>query len=153
MIRKVYLRSFTPNELPHKFEAGTSAIAEAIGLGAAVDYLSEIGMDAVAAHEHELMGYAIERLAEVSGLTLLGPTLEERGGVAAFTLLGIHPHDVAQLLDRDGIAVRAGHHCAMPLHDKYGLPATTRASFYLYNTRDEIDRLVVGLEKVKTLFG
>jgi cysteine desulfurase/selenocysteine lyase len=153
MIRKVFLRSFAPNELPHKFEAGTPAIAEAIGLGAAVDYLTEIGMDAVAAHEHELIGYAMERLAEVGGLTLLGPTHENRGGVAAFTLQGIHPHDIAQLLDQDGIAVRAGHHCAMPLHDKYKIPATTRASFYIYNSKDEIDLLITGLEKVKVLFG
>ena len=107
----------------------------------------------IAAHEHRIMGYAMDRLAEVTGLTLMGPALEQRGGVASFTLEGIHPHDIAQILDQDGVAVRAGHHCAMPLHDKYGLPATTRASFYLYNTKDEIDRLVVGLEKVKTLFG
>ena len=153
MIRRVQLRSFTPNDLPYKFEAGTPAIAEAIGLGAAVDYLGSIGMDAIAAHEHRIMTYAMERLSEVSGLKLLGPTLDQRGGVAAFTLAGIHPHDVAQILDEDGIAVRAGHHCAMPLHDKFGIPATTRASFYLYTSEDEIDRLVNGLEKVKAVFG
>ncbi len=153
MIRKVYLRSFTPNDLPHKYEAGTPAVAEAIGLGTAVDYLSEIGMEQVAAHEHAIMGYAMDRLAEVSGLRLLGPGLEKRGGVASFTLEGIHPHDVAQILDQDGVAVRAGHHCAMPLHDRYHIPATTRASFYLYTTTGEIDALVNGLEKVKSIFG
>ena len=153
MIRKVSLRSFTPNDLPHKFEAGTPAIAEAIGLGAAVDYLSSIGMDAIAAYEHELTRYAMDRLSEVSGLEILGPIAEQRGGVTSFTLKGIHPHDIAQLLDNEGIAVRAGHHCAMPLHDKYHIPATTRASFYLYTTKGEIDRLIVGIENVKKVFG
>ncbi len=153
MIRKVYLRTFTPNDLPHKYEAGTPAVAEAVGLGAAVDYLSEIGMDQIAAHEQHIMGYAMDRLSEVSGLRLLGPALEKRGGVASFTLEGIHPHDVAQILDQDGVAVRAGHHCAMPLHDRYHIPATTRASFYLYTTTEEVDALVNGLEKVKSIFG
>jgi len=153
MIRKVYLRSFTPNDLPYKFEAGTPAIAEAIGLGTAVDYLNAIGMDAIANHEQELTRYAMDRLSEVSGLMLLGPTAEQRGGVTSFTLQGIHPHDIAQILDGEGIAVRAGHHCAMPLHDKYQIPATTRASFYLYTTKDEIDCLVEGIEKVKKVFG
>jgi cysteine desulfurase/selenocysteine lyase len=153
MIRKVYLRSFTPNDLPHKFEAGTPAVAEAVGLGAAVDYLSAIGMEQIAAHEQQIMSYAMDRLSEVSGLRLLGPALDKRGGVASFTLEGIHPHDVAQILDQDGVAVRAGHHCAMPLHDRYHIPATTRASFYLYTTTEEIDTLVNGLEKVKSIFG
>lgn len=153
MIRKVQLRSFLPNDLPHKFEAGTPAIAEAIGLGAAVEYLSTIGMERVAAHESELIAYTLERLQEVSGLQVIGPSAEKRGGVAAFTLKGIHPHDVAQILDSVGLAVRAGHHCAMPLHEKFGLPATTRASLYLYNTKEEIDLLVQGLEKVKRMFG
>lgn len=152
MIRKVYLRTFTPNDLPHKFEAGTPSIAEAIGLGAAVDYLKRIGMDAIAQHEHAIAAYAIDRLSEVSGLTLLGPGADQRGGVASFTLKDIHPHDVAQILDADGIAVRAGHHCAMPLHDKYQIPASTRASFYLYSTTAEVDRLIEGLEKVKRVF-
>jgi cysteine desulfurase/selenocysteine lyase len=152
MIRKVYLRTFAPNELPYKFEAGTSAIAEAIGLGAAVDYLSAIGMENIAAYEHQITAYAMEKLALVPGLRLLGPKIDFRGGVTAFSLEGIHPHDVAQVLDSDGIAVRAGHHCAMPLHDKYGLPATTRASYYLYTTEEEIDRLVVSLHKVLELF-
>lgn len=153
MIKKVHLRSFTPNTLPHKFEAGTPAIAEAIGFGAAVDYLSSIHMEQVAAYEHEITAYALERLSEISGLHLLGPGHEHKGGVAAFTLDGIHPHDVAQILDGEGVAVRAGHHCAMPLHEKYGIPASTRASFYFYNTREEIDILAESLEKVKRLFG
>jgi cysteine desulfurase/selenocysteine lyase len=152
MIRKVYLRTFTPNDLPHKFEAGTPSIAEAIGLGTAVDYLKRIGMDAIAQHEHAIATYAIDRLSEVSGLTLLGPGADQRGGVTSFTLKDIHPHDVAQILDADGIAVRAGHHCAMPLHDKYQIPASTRASFYLYSTTAEVDRLIEGLEKVKRVF-
>lgn len=153
MIRRVYLREFKVNDLPYKFEAGTPAIAEAVGLGAAVDYLASIGMDVIAAHEHALISYALERLEEVPGLRVYGPSAAHKGGVAAFALEGVHPHDVAQVLDRDGIAVRAGHHCAMPLHDRYDLPATTRASFYLYNTTAEIDRLIDGLYKVKKLFG
>ncbi len=153
MIKEVKLRSFRPNTLPHKFEAGTPAIAEAVGFGAAVDYLSALGMDAVAAHEHEITEYALERLEEVPGVKVFGPGAENKGGVAAFTLDGVHPHDVAQILDRDGIAVRAGHHCAQPLHEKFGIPATSRASFYLYNTKDEVDILVNGIYKVKELFG
>jgi len=153
MIKKVYLRSFTPNDLPHKFEAGTPAVAEAIGLGAAVDYLSEIGMQDVAEHEQKIIRYALEQLNHVKGVKVIGPAAAHKGGVAAFTLEGVHPHDVAQILDSDGIAVRAGHHCAMPLHDKYCLPATTRASFYLYNTEDEVDKLAAGLRKVQKVFG
>jgi cysteine desulfurase / selenocysteine lyase len=153
MIKKVYLRSFTPNELPHKFEAGTAAIAEVIGFGAAVDYLTEIGMDSIAEHEHSMTAYGLDRLSEVPGLIVYGPTLDQKGGVLSFSMKGVHPHDVAQILDEDGIAVRAGHHCAMPLHDKLNLTATTRASFYLYSTLDEVDRLATGLEKVIQLFG
>ncbi|MEW6179502.1 MAG: cysteine desulfurase [Chloroflexota bacterium] len=153
MIKKVYLRQFTPNELPHKFEAGTPAIAEAIGFSAAVDYLSRVGMDRIAAYEHEIIHYALEALSEIEGLKVYGPSADQKGGVASFTMRGIHPHDVSQILDREGIAVRAGHHCAMPLHEKFGLPATTRASFYLYNTREEVDHLVRGLAKVKKIFG
>jgi len=153
MIKKVYLRSFSPNDLPHKFEAGTPAIAEAIGFGAAIDYLSAIGMERVAAHEHEIIGYALEALSEIEGLRIYGPPAEQKGAVASFTMRGIHPHDVSQIGDSEGIAVRAGHHCAMPLHEKFGLPATTRASFYLYNSREEVDRLVRGLAKVKKIFG
>jgi len=153
MIKRVYLREFKVNDLPYKFEAGTPAIAEAVGLGAAVDYLESVGMDAVAAHEREIIAYALERLEEVPGVKVYGPPAEKKGGVAAFSLAGVHPHDIAQVLDRDGVAVRAGHHCAMPLHDRFNLPATARASFYLYNTTADVDRLVAGLYKVKQLFG
>ncbi len=153
MIRRVYLHEFKANDLPYKFEAGTPAIAEAVGLGAAVDYLTGIGMDAIHAHEKSIIAYALERLEEVPGLKVYGPPAERRGGVAAFTFEGVHPHDVAQVLDRDGLAVRAGHHCAMPLHDRFDLPATSRASFYLYNVPDEVDRLIEGLYRVKKMFG
>ncbi|HSO13129.1 MAG TPA: cysteine desulfurase [Anaerolineales bacterium] len=153
MIKEVKLRSFRPNSLPHKFEAGTPAIAEAVGFGAAVDYLISVGMDNISAHEHELTEYALERLVEIPGVKLFGPDAGHKGGVAAFILDGIHPHDVAQILDKDGIAVRAGHHCAQPLHEKFGIPATSRASFYLYNTKEEVDLLVNGIYKVKELFG
>jgi len=153
MIKRVHLRSFTPNEIPHKFEAGTPAIAEAVGFGAAIDYLSGIGMAAVAAHERAIITYALERLEEIPGVSVFGPTADHKGGVASFTLQGVHPHDIAQILDTDGIAIRAGHHCAMPLHDKFHLPATARASFYLYNTEQEVDQLVNGIYKVKTIFG
>lgn len=153
MIKEVKLRSFRPNDLPYKFEAGTPAIAEAVGFGAAVDYLTEIGMENIAAHEHEITAYALERLEEIPGVNLFGPSAEKKGGVASFTLQGVHPHDVAQILDSVGIAVRAGHHCAQPLHEKFGIPATSRASFYLYSTPDEVDQLVAGIYKVKQYFG
>jgi cysteine desulfurase/selenocysteine lyase len=153
MIKEVKLRSFRANTLPHKFEAGTPAIAEAIGLGAAVDYLTKIDMNDIAAHEHEITEYALDRLEEIPGVKLFGPSADKKGGVAAFTLEGVHPHDVAQILDQDGIAVRAGHHCAQPLHEKFGIPATSRASFYLYSTKEEVDLLVKGLYKVKEMFG
>jgi len=153
MIKEVKLRSFRPNSIPYKFEAGTPAIAEAVGFGAAVDYLTKIGMTNIAAHEHEITEYALERLEEIPGVKVFGPSADKKGGVASFTLDGVHPHDVAQILDRDGIAVRAGHHCAQPLHEKFGIPATTRASFYLYNTKEEVDLLVNGIYKVKKMFG
>lgn len=153
MIKEVKLRSFRPNDLPYKFEAGTPAIAEAVGLGAACDYLTGIGMDAIAAHEHEITEYALERLEEVPGLKLFGPTAQEKGGVAAFTLDCAHPHDVAQILDTVGIAIRAGHHCAQPLHEKFNIPATSRASFYLYSAKEEVDLLIDGIYKVKKYFG
>ena len=152
MIKEVKLRSFRANTLPHKFEAGTPAIAEAVGFGEAVDYLSGIGMGNISAYEHEITEYALDRLEEIPGVRVLGPSADKKGGVAAFTLEGVHPHDVAQILDRDGIAVRAGHHCAQPLHEKFGIPATSRASFYLYNTKDEVDLLVNGIYKVKEMF-
>ena len=153
MIKRVYLREFKANDLPHKFEAGTPAIAEAIGFGAAVDYLTAVGMDFIHDYEREIIAYAIERLEEVPGIKIYGPKAERKGGVAAFSFGGVHPHDVAQILDSDGVAVRAGHHCAMPLHDRFKLPATTRASFYLYNTKSEVDKLIEGLYKVKKMFG
>jgi cysteine desulfurase / selenocysteine lyase len=153
MIKTVHLHSFTPNSLPHKFEAGTPAIAEAIGFGAAVDYLNRLGMEAVAAHEQELIAYALERLEEIPGLRVFGPPADKKGGVAAFTLEGVHPHDIAQILDRSGVAIRAGHHCAQPLHEKFGITATARASFYLYSLKEEVDKLVDGIYEVKKIFG
>ena len=153
MIKKVFLRSFAANDLPHKFEAGTPAIAEAVGFGAAVDYLESVGMEDIAAHEREITAYGLDRLAEIPGVAVYGPAIEHKGGVISFTMRNAHPHDVAQLLDRGGVAVRAGHHCAMPLHQKLGLPATTRASFYLYSTFEEVDRLAAGLFDVAKMFG
>jgi len=152
MIKRVKLREFVPNELPYKFEAGTPSIAEAIGLGEAVDFLNDVGMDAVHAHERILVDHAMERLAEVPGVHQFGPAPERRGGVISFTFEDIHPHDVAQILDSQGIAVRAGHHCAMPLHESMGIPASTRASFYLYNTLEEIDSFIEALYKVREVF-
>lgn len=153
MIRRVQLDGFTTNDIPYKFEAGTPAIAEAIGFGVAIDYLENLGMDNVFAHEQEMIAYALERLEEVPGLRVYGPEAEAKGGVASFTFEGVHPHDVAQILDQDGIAVRAGHHCAMPIHEKLCIPATTRASFYIYNTTEEVDALIEGLYEVKKIFG
>lgn len=153
MIKSVQLQSFTADDIPHKFEAGTPAIAEAIGFGKAVDYLETLGMEAVAAHEQEIAAYAIERLSEIPGVRVYGPPAEYKGAVASFYVEGAHAHDVAQILDYEGIAVRAGHHCAQPLHTRFNLPATSRASFYLYNTLDEVDRLVEGIHKVQDIFG
>jgi cysteine desulfurase/selenocysteine lyase len=153
MIKRVKMRSFVPNDLPHKFEAGTPAIAEAVGLGAAVDYLESVGMDVIAAHEHELTFYALDRLEEVPGVWVFGPSADKKGGVAAFTFDGVHPHDVSQVVDVEGVAVRAGHHCAMPLHEKFEITATVRASFYLYNVKSEVDKLIEALYKVKEIFG
>lgn len=152
MIKKVELRSFKANSIPHKFEAGTPAIAEAIGFGAAVDYLQDVGMDEIAAQEQVVVNYAIERLSEVPGVEVYGPEGKDRGGVTAFNMEGVHAHDVAQILDGDGIAVRAGHHCAMPLHDKLGIPASTRASYYLYNSIEDVDKLIASLYRVKEIF-
>jgi cysteine desulfurase/selenocysteine lyase len=152
MIRSVTLTHSTWNELPWKFEAGTMNIAEAVGLGAAVQYLEALGMDNVFAHDRELAAYTMQRLAEVPGVKLLGPPAERRGGVVAFTVEGVHPHDVATVLDRDGVCVRAGHHCAMPLHDALGVPASARASFHCYSLREDVDALVAGLLKVRKVF-
>jgi len=152
MIRRVRLDGFTTAEIPWKFEAGTPAIAQAIGLGAAVDFLNEVGIDAVHAHEEKITGYALDRLSEVPGVTVYGPEMAVRAGVLSFTMVGLHPHDVAQILDDDGIAVRAGHHCTMPIHERFDIPASVRASFYLYNTEEEVDLLVEGLHKVIQVF-
>jgi cysteine desulfurase/selenocysteine lyase len=154
MISDVDIDRFTWNTIPWRFEAGTPNVAEAVGLGAAVDYLQGLGMDRVRAHEVDVTGYALKRLGEIDGLRIYGPSeVEHRGGMVSFTLGGIHPHDVAQVLDADGIAVRAGHHCAKPLLRRLGVQATTRASFYLYSTTEEVDALVAGLDKVKRFFG
>jgi cysteine desulfurase/selenocysteine lyase len=153
MIRKVTVEKTTWNELPHKFEAGTPPIAQAVGLGAAVDYLGEVGLEGIERHEAELVEHALGRLGEVPGVTVYGPPAERRGGIVSFNVEGIHPHDVAQIVDRDGVAVRAGHHCNQPLMTRLGVAATTRASFYLYTLPEEIDRLVEGIHKARTLFG
>jgi len=154
MIETVTMPVSTYAALPHKYEAGTPPIAEAVGLGAAVDYLTGIGMDAVAAHEHEITAYALNALSTVSGLRVLGPTeAVDRGGAISFTVADVHPHDVAQILDGDGVAVRAGHHCGRPLHQRFGISASTRASSYLYTTQAEVDALIVGVEKAKRFFG
>ncbi len=152
MIRRVSVEKTTWAELPHKFEAGTPPVAEAVALGAAIDYLEGIGLEAIAAHEHELTAYALERLGKLPGLTLYGPPLERRAGIVSFNLEGIHPHDVAQILDADGVCVRAGHHCNQPLMHKLGVSATSRASFYLYSLPEEVDRLVTGLQRVQEIF-
>jgi cysteine desulfurase/selenocysteine lyase len=152
MINSVRVDKTTWGELPHKFEAGTSPIAEAYGLGLAIDYLEAIGLDAIEAYEHELAAYALGKLAEVRGLELYGPTAERRAGVVSFNLAGIHPHDVAQILDLQGVAIRAGHHCCQPLMHKLGVAATNRASFYLYTITEEIDQLVEGLHAVRKVF-
>jgi cysteine desulfurase / selenocysteine lyase len=153
MIRKVQFEETTWGDLPHKFEAGTSPIAEAVGFGAAVDYLNEVGLDAIEQYEHDLVAYALERLVDVPGIKLYGPAPEKRAGIVSFNMEGIHPHDVAQVLDWEGVAIRAGHHCCQPLMAKLGVAATNRASFYLYTLPDEIDRLADGLLRARKVFG
>jgi cysteine desulfurase / selenocysteine lyase len=154
MIQTVTMESSSYAGLPHKYEAGTPPIAEAAGLGAAIDYLEAIGMENIAAHEHAITEYALKRLQEVEGIRIIGPdTAEDRAAAISFTFGDIHPHDVGQVLDEHGIAVRVGHHCARPVCVRYGIPATTRASFYLYSTPGEVDALVEGLDKVKQFFG
>jgi cysteine desulfurase/selenocysteine lyase len=154
MIETVSMSSSTYAPAPHKFEAGTPPISQAIGLGAAIDYLTAIGMENIAAHERELVEYAVRRLQEVPELKIIGPdTAESRGAAISFTLGDIHPHDVGQVLDEQGIAVRVGHHCARPVCLRYGIPATTRASFYLYSTEAEVDALIDGLHTVRAFFG
>jgi cysteine desulfurase / selenocysteine lyase len=153
MIREVSMSGSRWNTLPYKFEAGTPAIAEGIGLGAAVDYLNAVGMDWIWQHEHALASYAHEQIAQIEGVRILGPGPEERAGLVSFTLEGVHPHDISAILDQDGIAIRAGHHCAQPIHTHYDIAASARASFYLYNTREEVDKLTAALEKAVDLFG
>jgi len=153
MIRKVTVEETSWNDLPYKFEAGTPPIGEAVGMGAAIDYLTEIGMEAIEEHEHALAAYALERLAEVSGVHVFGPPAERRAGIVSFEVEGVHPHDVAQILDWEGVAIRAGHHCCQPLMARLGVAATNRASFYLYTIPEEIDRLVEGLHKVRKTLG
>lgn len=152
MILRVTLDGFVPNKLPWKFEAGTPKIAEVIGLSAAVDYLTSLGMDEIHAHEQTITNYAVESLHGVPGLNLLGPPGAQRGGLAAFTLDGIHPHDISEVLDKDGVAIRAGHHCAMPLHQKLGIAASARASFYLHSSHEEIDKLTAALHRAREVF-
>jgi cysteine desulfurase/selenocysteine lyase len=152
MIRTVRVEGTTYHELPWKFEAGTQAIAEVIGLGAAVDYLDALGMEAVRSHEIEVTEYAYEALSDVDGLTLYGPPPSRRAGVISFSLAGIHPHDLATIADRDQVCLRAGHHCAMPLMTRLGVAATARASFYVYTQKDEVDRLVGSVREAQRIF-
>ena len=152
MIKTVRLEGTTYHDLPWRFEAGTQAIAEVIGLGAAVDYLSELGMEAVRSHEREITEYAYEALSEIEGLTVYGPPPSRRAGVISFDLKGIHPHDLATIADRDQVCLRAGHHCAMPLMTRLGVAATARASFYIYSQKDEVDRLVGSIKEAQRIF-
>ena len=152
MIKAVRVEGTTYHDLPWKFEAGTQAIAEVIGLGAAVDYLGGLGMDAVRAHELEITEYAYEALSDVEGLTVYGPPPSRRAGVISFSLDGIHPHDLATIADRDQVCLRAGHHCAMPLMTRLGIPATARASFYVYTLKEEVDRLVSSIKEAQRIF-
>lgn len=151
MIQRVDRHEAKWADLPEKFEAGTPAIAQAVGLGAAIDYLNGVGMEAIWAHEQDLAAYAYERLQDVSGVRVIGPRARGRSGVIAFTVEGVHPHDLAEILDSEGVAIRAGYHCAHPLHQCFGLPPTARASFYLYNVPEEVDRLVTGIRKAQEL--
>ena len=153
MISRVELQQSSWNQLPWKFEAGTTPFAEAVGLAAALDWLGGLGMDAVAAHESDVVAYALERLSEVPGLTIFGPRSLPRGPAISFALEGVHPHDVAEILGRDGVCVRAGHHCTQPLMRRLGVAATTRASFGVHNSRADVDRLVDGLAEVRRIFG
>jgi cysteine desulfurase/selenocysteine lyase len=151
MILTVSFEQSTWAPIPHKFEAGTPDIAGAVGFGAAIDYLNAIGFDSVAAHEHDLLEYATELLEDIPGLRLIG-TAAEKVAVLSFVLDGIHPHDVGTILDQEGIAVRTGHHCAQPVMERFGVPATTRASFALYNTRDEVAALAAAIRKAQEIF-
>ncbi len=154
MINKVGKEQITWAEVPAKFEAGTPPIAQAAGLGAAVEWVESVGLEAIGEHERELTAYALPRLAEIPGLKIFGPTdMTDREGLISFEIDGIHPHDVSEILDRHGVAVRAGHHCAQPLMKRLGVTATTRASFAAYNSTTEVDRLVEGLHDARRIFG
>jgi len=152
MILSVTFEKTTYNAIPYKFEAGTPPIAAAIGLGASVDYLESVGLDGIAAHEHDLLTYATEAFTQLKGVRIVG-TARNKAGVLSFTLQGVHPHDVGTILNEDGVAVRTGHHCAQPVMQRFGVPATVRASFYLYNTFAEVDALVAGIRRVQKMFG
>jgi cysteine desulfurase/selenocysteine lyase len=152
MIASVTFEKTTYNVLPHKFEAGTPNIAGVIALGAAIDYVNDLGLEAIAAHEEDLLAYGTRALSEIPGLRLVG-TAREKAGVLSFVLDGIHPHDIGTVLDYEGIAVRTGHHCAQPVMDRFGLPATTRASLGCFNTREELDALVRGIHKAQEVLG
>ena len=152
MIREVHLHSASWNELPYKFEAGTPAIAEGIGLGLAIDYLNQIGLEPIRQHEAALVQYGLERFAEIDGLHIYGPPAADRGGVISFNVTDIHPHDLATILDEEGIAIRAGHHCCQPLMERLDVMATSRASFYIYNTESDVDRLIDGIYRAKAIF-
>jgi len=152
MIASVTFEKTTYNTLPYKFEAGTPNIAGTIGLGAAIDYVNQIGIERIARYEHGLLEYGTEALSQIPGLRLIG-TAKDKAGVLSFVLEGVHPHDVGTILDREGIAIRTGHHCAMPVMERFGIPATARASLAFYNTKEEIDALVAGIHKVKEVFG
>ena len=151
MIRSVTFEKTEYNDIPYKFEAGTPNIAGAIGLGAALDYVRVVGLDAIEAHERDLLGYATARVSDIPGLRIIG-TAKEKAGIVSFTLEGVHAHDVGTILDHGGVAIRAGHHCAMPIMTRFGVPGTARASFALYNTREEVDALVAGIERVRRMF-
>jgi len=151
MIRTVAFEKSTWNDLPHKFEAGTPDIAGAIGLGAAIEYVQGIGLDAIESHERDLLEYGTAALASVPGLRIIG-TARRKASILSFVMEGVHPHDIGTIVDREGVAIRTGHHCAQPLMDRFGIPGTARASLAMYNTREDLDALVRGLKQVRTLF-
>ena len=151
MISSVTFEKTTYNKLPFKFEAGTPDVAGAIGFGAAIEYLNAIGVENISRYEHELLTYGTEKLGSIEGVRLIG-TAKERAGVISFVIEGVHPHDVGTILDQEGIAIRTGHHCAQPIMDRFGIPATARASFAFYNTKEEVDALANGIQKVREVF-
>ena len=152
MIASVSFEKTVYNRLPYKFEAGTPNIADTIGLGAAFEYLEKLGLEAIERHEHDLLAYASRQVETIPGVSIIG-TAEAKAGVLSFTIDGIHPHDIGTILDREGIAVRTGHHCAQPVMQRFGIPATARASFGLYNTREDVDALAAGIHKVVEVMG